>query len=101
MIQTLFIEKDIQNHSHVLKVQSDFPKARNIYIENYGEVFNRKGQSFRLQKKQPGLILAKKYGRCVLPSPEGFGIGGKNSLRQQPLNKRWPQSMTIGSIIVS
>ena len=79
MIQTLFIEKDIQNHSHVLKVQSDFPQARNIYIENYGEVFNRKGQSFRLQKKQPGLILAKKYGRCVLPSPEGFGIGGKNN----------------------
>ncbi len=79
-MQTIYIEKSIKNHPRVEKiVQRVGREALIIECENYRQVFNPKSQNFRLQKQQPALILAKKTGRLVVPTPEGFGIGGENN----------------------
>lgn len=56
-----------------------FSQAEQITIERYGEVFNRRGQNFRLQKKRPALILAYKHDGHVLPTPPGYGIGAEHN----------------------
>ncbi len=48
-------------------------------IDRFGEVFNRRAQSFRLQKKRPALILARKHGGLVLPAPAEYGVGGRHN----------------------
>ncbi|HSN87528.1 MAG TPA: DNA photolyase [Thermoanaerobaculia bacterium] len=45
----------------------------------YGEIFNRRAQSFRLQKRRPSLILARKHRNFVHEAPKGFGIAGAKS----------------------
>ena len=77
MIHTLYIEQEIQHHPRVKQICARFPQARKILCNRYGEIFNRKAQNFRLQKQQPALILAKKFGHTVLPAPQGYGIGGE------------------------
>ncbi|MEQ1635746.1 MAG: radical SAM protein [Methylococcales bacterium] len=79
MITTVYIEKNIQQHPRVAKIVAQFPKARQILCERYGEVFNPKAQNFRLQKQQPALILAEKFQQAVLPAPPGYGIGAKQN----------------------
>ena len=56
-----------------------FKKARCIEIDRYGEIFNKRNQNFRNQKKNPALILAYKNDGLVLPTPEGFGIGASKN----------------------
>src|SRR3989338_10836280 len=75
MMQTIYIEKEIQHDARVQNICKRFPNAAKIVCERYGEVFNRKSQNFRLQKKRPALILAKKFDHFVLKSPEGCGLG--------------------------
>lgn len=76
-LETIYIENDIKHHPRVKKILHRFKHVKNlIYCDHYGEVFNTKAQNFRLQKKNPALILAKKMNRFALPTPEGFGIGG-------------------------
>lgn len=77
MIDTLYIEEAIREHPRVLEIMDRFPQARHIFCERYTEIFNRKNQNFRLQKKNPALILARKHHGFVLPAPAGYGIGGQ------------------------
>jgi len=49
MIETIYIEENIQQHPRVLDICARFPKARKISCGRYGEVFNPKAQNFRLQ----------------------------------------------------
>lgn len=79
MVQTLYIEENIRQHPRTLEVCDRYPKARKIICERYGEVFNPKAQNFRLQKKQPSLILAEKFKNFALPAPPGYNIGAKNN----------------------
>lgn len=79
MFSTIYIENEIQAHPRTRDILSRFPEADIIFCEKYGEVFNRKAQNFRLQKKQPALILAGKYKNFVLPVPEGYGIGATHN----------------------
>jgi len=74
VFSAIYIEKEIQSHERVREILSRFPDIPHISCERYGEIFNRKGQNFRLQKKFPALILAKKYGNLVLASPKGYGF---------------------------
>lgn len=78
-MQTIYIETKIKNHPRVKKILSRFPNAKTIPCDNYQEVFNKKSQNFRIQKQNPALILAEKTGKRVLPTPEGFGIGGQQN----------------------
>lgn len=79
MIDTIYIEEEIENHPRTKEVCVRFPKARQILCSRYGEVFNRKAQNFRLQKERPALILARKFDHFILEAPVGYGIGGKRN----------------------
>ncbi len=79
MIETIYIEENIQQHPRVLDICARFPKARKIFCARYGEVFNPKAQNFRLQKQQPALILAEKYRGFMLQAPPNYGIGAKQN----------------------
>ncbi len=79
-MQTIYIEKSIKDHPRAQRIiERVGQQAHIIECEHYGEVFNPKSQNFRIQKQKPALILAKKTGRLVLPTPEGFGIGGQQN----------------------
>ena len=76
MIDTIYIEADILEHPRTQNILARYPQARQVMCERYGEVFNRKGQSFRTQKINPSLILARKHQNFVLPAPDDYGVGG-------------------------
>lgn len=78
-MQFIYAEEEILNDPHARSLIKRFEKSTLIPVKHYGEVFNRRGQNFRLQKQQPGLILAKKHNELVLPAPDGYGIGGKHN----------------------
>ncbi|MEE8524511.1 MAG: DNA photolyase [Thermoanaerobaculia bacterium] len=75
MISTIYIEDGVADHPRTAEICGRFPKAVRIPCRRYGEVFNRRSQSFRLQKRQPSLILAEKLGRFLHETPAGYGIG--------------------------
>ena len=78
MIETIYIENQIKNHPRTNQIISKFKKKIEvIYCDHYGEIFNIKSQNFRIQKKKPSLILAKKEGRKLHDIPKSFSIGGK------------------------
>lgn len=76
MIDRIYIEGEVREHPRTRAILERFSRAEHIDIERYGEVFNRRAQSFRLQKQRPALILARKFDRFVLETPAGYGIGG-------------------------
>ena len=75
MINQIFVEREIEHHHRVKSILTKFPSRAPIYIDNYGELFNKKNQNFRIQKAFPNLILAHKNRGHVLESPKDFGIG--------------------------
>lgn len=79
MIEVIYFEESIEHHPRTRSLFDRFPKATRISCSHYQEVFNPRGQNFRIQKKKPSLILAKKEGNFALPIPESYGIGGKRN----------------------
>ena len=79
MIDTLYIEQNIEHHPRSLNIINRFPAAKKITCRRYTEIFNRKAQNFRLQKYKPALILAEKQRNFVLPVPNGYGIGATDN----------------------
>lgn len=79
MFNTLYIEKQVADHAHTQDICARFPKATRIHCDRYGEVFNPKSQSFRLQKRRPSLILAHKHHKRVLEAPPGYGLGSNRN----------------------
>ena len=61
MINTIYVENEIKDHSRTLSILSKFKRSRIIYINKYSEIFNKKKQSFRLQKKDPNMPLESIY----------------------------------------
>ena len=76
MIETIYIEDNIRLHPKTLQICSRFSQARKIICHRYTEIFNTKAQNFRLQKRQPALILAEKHNKFIHRAPAGYGIGG-------------------------
>ena len=62
-----------------LKALEKISPRRLIYIDRYTEIFNRKNQSFLLQKERPAIILAKKYSNFVHRLKPESGIGSENN----------------------
>lgn len=79
MIDTIYIEKGAEQYRKSDEVLARFPRANVIHCNHYKEVFNPAGQSFRLQKKKPALILAQQTGKFIHPIPESYGVGGKHN----------------------
>ena len=75
MIETIFFEEEIYEHPTTARIRRALPKASWVPIDRYQELFNKRHQNFKLQKKNPALILAKKHDNFVLPVPSGFGMG--------------------------
>ena len=81
MIETIYIENQIRHHQRTDEILSKFKKKIDIvYCDHYGEIFNIKSQNFRIQKKKPALVLAKKEGKKLHNIPKSFSIGGKKKL---------------------
>ena len=79
MFSAIYIEEEVARSDRVLQLLERFSDVPQISCERYGQIFNRSGQNFRLQKKAPALILAKKYGNLVLPVPDGYGFNQDRS----------------------
>jgi spore photoproduct lyase len=79
MFSHIYIEEQVREHPRTRAICARFPKAAHIACRHYGEVFNPRSQNFRLQKPRPALILARKHKRRVLPTPDGYGIGGSRN----------------------
>lgn len=79
MFSAIYIEEEVRDNPLVTQLCDRFAYLPQISCERYGEVFNRKGQNFRLQKKKPALILARKHGSLVLPAPAGYGYDASPS----------------------
>ena len=87
MFSAIYIEEEIRDWDRVREIVEPFSKVPQIICGRYGEVFNRTNQNFRIQKQNPALILAKKYGNLVLPAPSGYGFeGGKSFYFSHMLN---------------
>jgi len=74
MFSAIYVEDEVAALPRVAEIIGKSPGVPVIDCERYSEVFNRKAQNFRLQKQAPALILAKKYGNLVLPTPAGYGF---------------------------
>jgi len=79
MFKKIFIEKNILDHPRTKQIIAKYNNAEKVICNHYGEIFNLNNQSFRLSKKSKTLIIAKKNGKKLLPTPEGFGIGGSEN----------------------
>ena len=77
MIDTIYLEEAVARHPRALALLARFKDAMVIPIDRYGSVFNRRSQSFRLQKAKPALIIAEKHRGHVLPTPPTYGIGAE------------------------
>ena len=51
MKKLIYIENEIKEHPRTIAITKKFKDSKVIYINNYSEVFNKKNQSFNLQKK--------------------------------------------------
>ena len=62
MIDTIYIEEQIEGLSKYQEILSRFPKATVITCTHYKEIFNPSAQSFRLQKRNRHLFWPSKPG---------------------------------------
>jgi spore photoproduct lyase len=76
MIEVIYHEEGILDHPSARTILARYPRATLIPCTHYKDVFNPGGQSFRLQKQKPSLILARQSGSLVHPVPATYGIGG-------------------------
>ncbi len=79
MISCVYVESGIIDHTRTKKLLARFRNIPVIEIEHYGEVFNPRSQNFRLQKKNPALIIAHKNKGHVLATPDGYGLGASHN----------------------
>lgn len=79
MINMLYIEEAVLDHPRVEALRARLGHRPQVVIKRWGEVFNRKAQSFSLQKQNPSLILAEKHDGFVLPAPEAYNIGSQHN----------------------
>ena len=65
----LYVEEPLLEHPETEAIRKQ-TGATLISIKRYGEIFNRHGGHFRLQKKQSALILAQKKGKGASTAPQ-------------------------------
>ena len=46
MINTIYVENEIKDHSRTLSILSNFKRSIIIYINKYSEIFNKKKTKF-------------------------------------------------------
>ena len=78
-IKNLYIERDVLKEKRTLEIQNKLKFDDIIICNSYQEVFNVKNQNFRIQKKDPSIIIARKKQNFLLEAPKDFSIGYKNN----------------------
>lgn len=78
-MECIYVENEISQHPRTLRICARYPKARIIPINRYSDVFNSRAQDFKAQKRNPSLILARKNGKFIHPTPPGYHVGGKHN----------------------
>ncbi|MGE0494799.1 MAG: radical SAM protein [Vulcanimicrobiota bacterium] len=63
----IYVEGRARGHAATEAILNRFPRAAQIAIDDYKEVFNRGYQAWRLQKKGPKLILAARRDEFLYP----------------------------------
>lgn len=76
MISRIYLESELRDHPRAQRLLARLHRLPVTEIGHFGEVFNPRAQNFRLQKKNPALIIARKTKGQVLAAPEGYGLGG-------------------------
>ncbi|TGN06920.1 spore photoproduct lyase family protein [Leptospira ilyithenensis] len=66
----IYIEEEIENHFRTLQILERFKSSEIIKIKHYKDVFNKRGQDFRIQKLSPKLILARKKDQFLYPGSD-------------------------------
>ena len=79
MVSRVYVEAEIRQHPRTQRLLERFRRLPVVEIEHYGEVFNPRSQNFRLQKKNPAIIIARKNKGHALAAPEGYGLGGEHN----------------------
>ena len=77
----IYIEEEIASHWRTHEILARLPDAVRIPCTRYGEVFDREGQDFRLQKRRPSLILGRAEPALVDEAPAGYHLGGRRHFR--------------------
>jgi spore photoproduct lyase len=77
--KVIYIEKGIKDAPRTKSILKKFKNPIIIIIDRYSEVFNKKNQNFRLQKKNPAIIIAKKHKNFLLETPSTYSIGRRNN----------------------
>lgn len=75
----IYVESAVADHPRARRMIERLPRARVVPCRRYGEIFNRRAQDFRLQKRHPAWILAEKTAGWVLSAPEEYGLGGEEN----------------------
>ena len=70
MVSRVYIEAEIRDHPRAQQLLKRLHKLPVVEIEHFGEVFNPRAQNFRLQKKDPAIIIAARNQGHVLAAPE-------------------------------
>ena len=70
MVSVVYIEEAIRDHPRVERIRGRLGRADTVWCDQYTEVFNPKAQNFRLQKRSPALILAKKTQGLLCRHPQ-------------------------------
>lgn len=79
MVSRVYVESAVREHPRTQRLLQRLKQLPVIEIEHYGEVFNPRSQNFRLQKKNPAIIIAHKNKGHVLAAPPGYGLGGDHN----------------------
>ena len=79
MVSRVYVESAVREHPRTRELLRRLRNRPVIDIEHYGEVFNPRAQNFRLQKKDPAVIIALKNQGHVLATPPGYGLGGDHN----------------------
>ena len=78
MVSRVYIEAEIRDHPRTREILARLKNPPRIEIDHFGEVFNPRAQNFRLQKKDPAIIIARKTRGQVLAAPPGYGLDAKH-----------------------
>ena len=78
-MDTIYVESAVRFHPRTESILARFPRAAVFECARFSEVFNVRAQNFRLQKRNPALILAEKHGKTVLPTPPDYSIGASRN----------------------
>ena len=76
LVALIYIEESVRHHPRVRRIRERLGGANVVYCERYGEVFNPRAQNFRLQKRNPALILARKTDPLLMDAPGAYNVGG-------------------------